>query len=177
MALTCYYWCAKRRSGQNPGRRVASARLAVCQCKRSFEKDGRKACYRWPHLCSLGLTQLGFCPLPQYPLTVVMLFSADLYSLLNFLSFARWLFIGLAVAGLIYLRYKRPDMHRPFKVSSATLIGSHRSVSRCLVLPSSYLGDGAPCSPGKCLMQVVPSEWIEFSLDKETITFFFNVMY
>ncbi|XP_073660932.1 cystine/glutamate transporter isoform X3 [Tursiops truncatus] len=59
-------------------------------------------------------------PLPAvivlHPLTMVMLFSGDLYSLLNFLSFARWLFIGLAVAGLIYLRYKRPDMHRPFKV-------------------------------------------------------------
>uniref|UniRef100_A0A8D2AZ76 Solute carrier family 7 member 11 n=1 Tax=Sciurus vulgaris TaxID=55149 RepID=A0A8D2AZ76_SCIVU len=54
-------------------------------------------------------------PLP-HPLTMIMLFSGDLYSLLNFLSFARWLFIGLAVAGLIYLRYKRPDMHRPFKV-------------------------------------------------------------
>ncbi|KAG8522163.1 Cystine/glutamate transporter [Galemys pyrenaicus] len=59
-------------------------------------------------------------PLPAvivlYPLTMTMLFSGDLYSLLNFLSFARWLFIGLAVAGLIYLRHKRPDMHRPFKV-------------------------------------------------------------
>ncbi|KAM9086253.1 cystine/glutamate transporter [Megaptera novaeangliae] len=51
-----------------------------------------------------------------HPLTMIMLFSGDLYSLLNFLSFARWLFIGLAVAGLIYLRYKHPDMHRPFKV-------------------------------------------------------------
>ncbi|XP_069349353.1 cystine/glutamate transporter [Eulemur rufifrons] len=59
-------------------------------------------------------------PLPAvivlHPLTMIMLFSGDLDSLLNFLSFARWLFIGLAVAGLIYLRYKRPDMHRPFKV-------------------------------------------------------------
>ncbi|XP_043825651.1 cystine/glutamate transporter [Dromiciops gliroides] len=59
-------------------------------------------------------------PLPAvivlYPLTMIMLFFGDLDSLLNFLSFARWLFIGLAVAGLIYLRYKRPDMHRPFKV-------------------------------------------------------------
>ncbi|XP_056419345.1 cystine/glutamate transporter isoform X2 [Hyla sarda] len=59
-------------------------------------------------------------PLPAvivlYPLTMVMLFSGDIYSLLNFLSFARWLFIGLAVVGLIYLRYKRPEMHRPFKV-------------------------------------------------------------
>ncbi|XP_020823161.1 cystine/glutamate transporter [Phascolarctos cinereus] len=61
-----------------------------------------------------------YTPLPAvivlYPLTMIMLFFGDLYGLLNFLSFARWLFIGLAVAGLIYLRYKRPDMHRPFKV-------------------------------------------------------------
>ncbi|XP_029449362.1 cystine/glutamate transporter isoform X1 [Rhinatrema bivittatum] len=59
-------------------------------------------------------------PLPAviilYPLTMIMLFTGDLYSLLTFLSFARWLFIGLAVAGLIYLRYRRPDMPRPFKV-------------------------------------------------------------
>uniref|UniRef100_A0A5F9DJG2 Cystine/glutamate transporter n=1 Tax=Oryctolagus cuniculus TaxID=9986 RepID=A0A5F9DJG2_RABIT len=32
------------------------------------------------------------------------------------LTMIMWLFIGLAVAGLIYLRYKRPDMQRPFKV-------------------------------------------------------------
>ncbi|XP_026553625.1 cystine/glutamate transporter [Pseudonaja textilis] len=59
-------------------------------------------------------------PLPAvivlHPLTMIMLFASDLYGLLNFLSFARWLFIGLAVAGMIYLRYKRPDMPRPFKV-------------------------------------------------------------
>ncbi|XP_048365841.1 cystine/glutamate transporter [Sphaerodactylus townsendi] len=59
-------------------------------------------------------------PLPAvivlHPLTMIMLFTSDIYSLLNFLSFARWLFIGLAVAGMIYLRYKRPNMPRPFKV-------------------------------------------------------------
>uniref|UniRef100_G3WGE3 Cystine/glutamate transporter n=1 Tax=Sarcophilus harrisii TaxID=9305 RepID=G3WGE3_SARHA len=61
-----------------------------------------------------------YTPLPAvivlHPLTMIMLFVGDLNSLLNFLSFVRWFFIGLAVAGLIYLRYKRPDMHRPFKV-------------------------------------------------------------
>lgn len=72
------------------------------------------------HLCPLSLT-------PQHPLTMIMLFCGDLYSLLNFLSFARWLFIGIAVAGLIYLRYKRPDMHRPFKVTSAGLTGLRKS--------------------------------------------------
>lgn len=58
-----------------------------------------------------------FSCLLQHPLTMVMLFTSNLNSLLNFLSFARWLFIGLAVTGMIYLRYKRPDMPRPFKVS------------------------------------------------------------
>ncbi|XP_075049327.1 cystine/glutamate transporter-like [Mixophyes fleayi] len=59
-------------------------------------------------------------PLPAvivlYPLTMIMLFTGDVYSLLNFLSFVRWFFTGLAAVGLIYLRYKRPEMHRPFKV-------------------------------------------------------------
>ena len=49
-------------------------------------------------------------------MTLFQLFVGDIYSLLNFMSFLRWLFIGVAVLGLIYLRYTRPDMHRPFKV-------------------------------------------------------------
>ncbi|XP_039607615.1 cystine/glutamate transporter [Polypterus senegalus] len=59
-------------------------------------------------------------PLPAviflYPLTILMLFVGDIYSLLNFMSFVRWLFIGIVIVGLIYLRYKQPQMHRPFKV-------------------------------------------------------------
>ncbi|MCI4379624.1 hypothetical protein PGIGA_G00230330 [Pangasianodon gigas] len=51
-----------------------------------------------------------------YPLTMLLLFAGDIYSLLNFMSFLRWLFIGLAVVGLIYMRYTRPHMPRPFKV-------------------------------------------------------------
>ncbi|XP_034036910.1 cystine/glutamate transporter [Thalassophryne amazonica] len=59
-------------------------------------------------------------PLPAvlilYPLTVLQLFLGDIYGLLNFMSFLRWLFIGVAVVGLIYMRYTRPDLPRPFKV-------------------------------------------------------------
>ncbi|XP_016389409.1 cystine/glutamate transporter-like [Sinocyclocheilus rhinocerous] len=59
-------------------------------------------------------------PLPAvivlYPITLLLLFLGDIYSLLNFMSFLRWLFIGVAVIGLIYMRYTRPDMPRPFKV-------------------------------------------------------------
>ncbi|XP_043982818.1 cystine/glutamate transporter [Gambusia affinis] len=51
-----------------------------------------------------------------YPMTILQLFVGDIYSLLNFMSFLRWLFIGVVVLGLIYLRYTKPDLPRPFKV-------------------------------------------------------------
>uniref|UniRef100_A0A8C8DMF0 Cystine/glutamate transporter n=1 Tax=Oryzias sinensis TaxID=183150 RepID=A0A8C8DMF0_9TELE len=51
-----------------------------------------------------------------YPMTVIQVFVGDIYSLLNFMSFLRWLFIGVVVLGLIYLRYTKPDLPRPFKV-------------------------------------------------------------
>ncbi|KAI1883735.1 hypothetical protein AGOR_G00234610 [Albula goreensis] len=59
-------------------------------------------------------------PLPAVfvlcPMMILLIFTSDIYSLLNFMSFLRWFFIGLTVVGLIYLRYTRPKMHRPFKV-------------------------------------------------------------
>nr|XP_061835578.1 cystine/glutamate transporter-like [Nerophis lumbriciformis] len=51
-----------------------------------------------------------------YPLTLLQLFVGDIYSLLNFMSFLRWLSIGVVVVGLVYLRYTQPDLPRPFKV-------------------------------------------------------------
>ncbi len=43
--------------------------------------------------------------------------SDNVYSLINYLSFAKWLYLGLAVAVLPYMRWKRPDLERPFTVS------------------------------------------------------------
>ncbi|XP_070553167.1 cystine/glutamate transporter-like [Ptychodera flava] len=37
-------------------------------------------------------------------------------NLLNYITFAHWLFFALANVGLVYLRWKRPDLDRPFKV-------------------------------------------------------------
>ncbi|XP_037316804.2 cystine/glutamate transporter isoform X2 [Pungitius pungitius] len=51
-----------------------------------------------------------------YPMTMLQVFVGDIYSLLNFMSFLRWLFIGVVVLALIYLRYIKPDLPRPFKV-------------------------------------------------------------
>ena len=58
-------------------------------------------------------------------MTMLQLFVGDIYSLLNFMSFLRWLFIGVVVLGLIYLRYTKPDLPRPFKVRVFTPVNSY----------------------------------------------------
>lgn len=46
-----------------------------------------------------------------------MLSSDDIFALINYASFVESSFIGLSIAGMLYLRYSRPDMERPIKVS------------------------------------------------------------
>lgn len=49
-----------------------------------------------------------------------MLCSSDVYTLINYTSFVESAFIGVSVAGLLYLRYKCPDMPRPIRVRHVT---------------------------------------------------------
>jgi L-type amino acid transporter 5 len=46
-----------------------------------------------------------------------MLVSKDVYVLINYTSFVESIFMGMSVVGLLYLRWKRPNMQRPIKVS------------------------------------------------------------
>jgi len=46
------------------------------------------------------------------------MFSDNIYSLINYVSFVQWLSVGGSIAAMIYLRYKRPNMDRPIKVKS-----------------------------------------------------------
>ncbi|XP_051785488.1 cystine/glutamate transporter-like isoform X1 [Erpetoichthys calabaricus] len=59
-------------------------------------------------------------PLPavliMYPMIVFMILAGELFGLLNFYSFSRWLFMGLTTMGLMVHRYRNPDLPRPFKV-------------------------------------------------------------
>ncbi|KAH7642158.1 Y+L amino acid transporter 2 isoform X2 [Dermatophagoides farinae] len=50
-------------------------------------------------------------------LSLIYLASKDIYALINYVGFATWLAIGLGVACLPYLRWKRPDLHRPIRVN------------------------------------------------------------
>ncbi|XP_038070441.1 cystine/glutamate transporter-like [Patiria miniata] len=59
-------------------------------------------------------------PLPaaiaSFPIVIAMLMAPDINTLINYLSFTRWLFISIAVAVIPYFRWKHPDWPRPFKV-------------------------------------------------------------
>ena len=54
----------------------------------------------------------------QCVLSLIMLSSDDIFALINYASFVESSFIGLSIAGMLYLRYSRPKMERPIKVST-----------------------------------------------------------
>uniref|UniRef100_A0A182QT17 Amino acid permease/ SLC12A domain-containing protein n=1 Tax=Anopheles farauti TaxID=69004 RepID=A0A182QT17_9DIPT len=50
-------------------------------------------------------------------LTLLLLFIRDVFAIINYVSYVEILFIFISVAGLLRLRQKAPDAHRPIKVS------------------------------------------------------------
>ena len=46
-----------------------------------------------------------------------MVIPSDIGSLIDFFSFAAWLFYGLAVFCVVILRFRKPHAERPIKVS------------------------------------------------------------
>ena len=49
-------------------------------------------------------------------LSLLYLIGNDMWVLINYMSFVQWLSVGMSILGMLYLRYKRPEMPRPIKV-------------------------------------------------------------
>lgn len=50
-------------------------------------------------------------------MAMLYLVSTDIFQLINYLSFAGWLAIGVSAVALLYFRKKHPEWARPIKVS------------------------------------------------------------
>ncbi|KAK7793231.1 hypothetical protein R5R35_005080 [Gryllus longicercus] len=62
-----------------------------------------------------------FTPIPSLVflciITLVLLIIKDIYVLINYLSFVEGLFTTFSVSGLLWLRFRKPDMERPIKIN------------------------------------------------------------
>ncbi|KAJ8305201.1 hypothetical protein KUTeg_017249 [Tegillarca granosa] len=80
-----------------------------------------------------------YTPLPAMLFTgimsLLMLISNDIFSLINYMSFVQWLSVGMSILGLLYLRYKKPDMPRPIKFNIIIPITFLCAVIFLLIIP------------------------------------------
>ena len=70
-------------------------------------------------------------------MSLVYLSSSNIIQLMNYVGFATWLAIGVAVFCVIYLRFKHPEWERPIKVILAGVFYNVKNGSSFITSKSS----------------------------------------
>ncbi|ESN89833.1 hypothetical protein HELRODRAFT_158150 [Helobdella robusta] len=83
-------------------------------------------------------------------ISLAMLISKDVYVLINYTSFVESLTTAVSVSGLLYLRWKRPDIDRPIRVSLFFPIIYMLLVTFLLIVPLIY--NASECLIGLLMM-------------------------
>ncbi len=69
-----------------------------------------------------------------------MLCTSDVYTLIDYAAFVESMFLMWSVAGLLWLRYKEPNLHRPIKVcNSSSFIYRYMCMLLYKIIISSWL--------------------------------------
>lgn len=55
----------------------------------------------------------------QCTATIIILCIGETHNLINYVSFINYLSYGVTIAGLLYYRWKKPNLYRPIKVNPA----------------------------------------------------------
>lgn len=69
----------------------------------------------------------------QCILSLIMLCTGDMFVLITYCSIVESFFIMISVAGILWLRYKKPNMERPIKVMNFI----HKIIKQCIYISKS----------------------------------------
>lgn len=57
------------------------------------------------------------CLLFQCFISLLMVTNSNVFQLINYFSIILWFSMAVCIAGLLYLRYSKPKLHRPIRVN------------------------------------------------------------